>query len=811
MPAVRRRGRLAVALAVAVLIGATVSGMPQEATGAACANPVACENLRPGTPQSVWDVTKGEGTTIQGFADPFSVNVGQAIRFKIESPAASYKIDIYRMGYYGGDGARLEASVAPNISVSQNQPACDTNATTGLIDCSNWGVSASWTVPATAVSGVYFARIYRTDGTTDANQIPFVVRNDASHSAILFKTSDETWQAYNTWGGNSLYSGTAAQTANSPQAAGRAVAVSYDRPFSTRFDTPFGEDYFFYGEFPMVEFLEESGYNVSYTDQGTIASPQGASLIEQHKVFMSVGHDEYWSGPEGANVTAARNKGVNLAFVSGNEVYWKTRWAADAAGMPDRTLVTYKESLDSAQTDPAGPKTWTGQWDDPRFSPPGDGGRPENALTGQLWTVNVGTYAIQVPARYARLRFWRNTSVAHLSAGQTATLAPETLGYEWDEDLDNGSRPAGLIDMSSTTKTPPQVMKDYQQDLGPLSATHHLTLYRAASGALVFGAGTVQWAWGLESGHDGDSKNPPSRAMQQATVNVLADMHAQPTTLMAGLVRATASADTTRPVSAIKSPAPGAHLKDGARVTVSGTATDRGGVVAGVEVSTNGGGAWHPATTMSAAGKSVTWSYTWIAHGSPTAIIETRATDDSGNIEKPSDARKVTIGCPCSIWGPNVAPAKADSGDGTSVEVGVKFTSGIAGTIKGIRFYKAATNTGTHIGSLWTASGQLLASATFTNETASGWQQVNFAHPVRISPNTTYIASYYAPNGHYSETDQYFDPPIRGGATLNSPPLHAVRSTHATSNGMYIYTKSVAFPSLTFNGANYWVDVLFTP
>jgi len=327
----------------------------------------------------------------------------------------------------------------------------------------------------------------------------------------------------------------------------------------------------------------------------------------------------------------------------------------------------------------------------------------------------------------------------------------------------------------------------------------------------VFGAGTVQWAWGLSSQHDGDSKNPPSRAMQQATVNVLADMHAQPTTLMAGLVRATASTDTTRPVSAIKSPAPGAHLKDGARVTVSGTATDRGGVVAGVEVSTNGGGAWHPATTMSAAGKSVTWSYTWIAHGSPTAIIETRATDDSGNIEKPSDARKVTIGCPCSIWGPNVAPAKADSGDGTSVEVGVKFTSGIAGTIKGIRFYKAATNTGTHIGSLWTASGQLLASATFTNETASGWQQVNFAHPVRISPNTTYIASYYAPNGHYSETDQYFDPPIRGGATLNSPPLHAVRSTHATSNGMYIYTKSVAFPSLTFNGANYWVDVLFTP
>ena len=214
---------------------------------------------------------------------------------------------------------------------------------------------------------------------------------------------------------------------------------------------------------------------------------------------------------------------------------------------------------------------------------------------------------------------------------------------------------------------------------------------------------------------------------------------------------------------------------------------------------------------MSAASRTVTWSYTWIAHGSPTATIETRATDDSGNIGKPLGADKVKIGCPCSIWGPNVAPATPDSGDGASVEVGFKFTSDVSGTINGIRFYKASTNTGTHIGSLWTVSGQLLASATSTHETASGWQQVNFARPVRISPHTTYIASYFAPNGHYSETDQYFDPPIRGGATLNAPPLHAVRNIHATSNGAYAYTESAAFPNLSYNGANYWVDVSFTP
>ena len=113
------------------------------------------------------------------------------------------------MGYYGGDGARKITSLTPNISVSQNQPACNTNTVTGLVDCGNWGVSATWNVPSTAVSGVYFARIYRTDGTSGANQIPFVVTDNSSHSDVLFMTSDETWQAYNDWGGYSVYTGNA--------------------------------------------------------------------------------------------------------------------------------------------------------------------------------------------------------------------------------------------------------------------------------------------------------------------------------------------------------------------------------------------------------------------------------------------------------------------------------------------------------------------------------------------------------------------------------------------------------------------------
>ena len=125
------------------------------------------------------------------------------------------------------------------------------------------------------------------------------------------------------------------------------------------------------------------------------------------------------------------------------------------------------------------------------------------------------------------MRFWRNTSVANLAPGQTATLTSGTLGYEWDEDLDNGSRPAGLFDMSTTTYNGAPVLQDYGSTYASGTATHHLTLYRAPSGALVFGAGTVQWSWGLDGNHDGGTTTPDVR-MQQATVNLLADMGVQP-------------------------------------------------------------------------------------------------------------------------------------------------------------------------------------------------------------------------------------------------------------------------------------------
>ena len=162
------------------------------------------------------------------------------------------------------------------------------------------------------------ARLVRTD-TGGASHIIFVVRDDSGGSDLLFQTSDTTWQAYNNYGGNSLYAG-------SP--AGRAYKVSYNRPFISR-ETVDGpqESSVFNAEYPMVRWLEANGYNVSYTT-GVDTDRRGAELLE-HKVFLSVGHDEYWSGAQRANVEAARNAGVHLAFFSGNEVFWKTRWEND--------------------------------------------------------------------------------------------------------------------------------------------------------------------------------------------------------------------------------------------------------------------------------------------------------------------------------------------------------------------------------------------------------------------------------------------------------------------------------------------------
>ncbi|MFD2077536.1 DUF4082 domain-containing protein [Actinopolymorpha cephalotaxi] len=183
------------------------------------------------------------------------------------------------------------------------------------------------------------------------------------------------------------------------------------------------------------------------------------------------------------------------------------------------------------------------------------------------------------------------------------------------------------------------------------------------------------------------------------------------------------------------------------------------------------------------------------------------AADGSGNVMDPVTWTFTTAAiastCPCTVWPNTAIPVTEATADDSAVEVGVKFRSSEKGFVTGIRFYKGAGNTGTHVGSLWSSSGTKLASVTFSGETATGWQQATFASPVPVTAATTYVASYYAPVGRYANSGSYF-----ANTATTRGPLTALRSGTDGLNGVYKYGAS-GFPSNAFQATNYWVDVVF--
>ena len=232
--------RLAAALAFGVLIGVPAPAIAEEDECAIGGQPDRVRERAAGRlRRSDWQVEGVGDPTIQGYA---TVDERQRRRDRVTSrsrrPSTTYHIDILRLGYYGGDGAGMVASNIQPTRDTAADPAGmpDALLSTGLIDCGNWGVSASWTVPSTAVSGVYIAHLVATTTTGGDSQIPFVVRNDASHSEILLQTSDATWEAYNDYGGNSLYTCTVDCPPGEPEGYKAAYAVSYNRPFDGSFD-----------------------------------------------------------------------------------------------------------------------------------------------------------------------------------------------------------------------------------------------------------------------------------------------------------------------------------------------------------------------------------------------------------------------------------------------------------------------------------------------------------------------------------------------------------------------------------------------
>jgi hypothetical protein len=208
------------------------------------------ENQKPGTPQSAWQIPPAaDSQLIQGFTTSISTNVGGTVNFKINNQTgnANYSINIYRLGYYGGDGATLVTTLQHQATSAVIQPAPLTDPSTGMVDAGEWSVTDSWTVPTTPTSSVYIANVI--DGS-QVFQIPFVIRNDSSTSNIVFQTADETWQAYNLWGSN-LYAGIA------PGISGSAYAVGYNRPITTRDGNGTSNDMLFGAEYSVIYWLEE--------------------------------------------------------------------------------------------------------------------------------------------------------------------------------------------------------------------------------------------------------------------------------------------------------------------------------------------------------------------------------------------------------------------------------------------------------------------------------------------------------------------------------------------------------------------------
>lgn len=199
-------------------------------------------------------------------------------------------------------------------------------------------------------------------------------------------------------------------------------------------------------------------------------------------------------------------------------------------------------------------------------------------------------------------------------------------------------------------------------------------------------------------------------------------------------------------------------------------------------------------------------SYTFGSAGAKT--LYAWAKDAAGNVSAGKIATmtitaSVSVGS--TLWSATAVPEKADSGTDDPVELGVKFITQTSGYITGIRFYKSADNLGIHTGSLWSDSGELLATATFNNETPSGWQEVQFSKPVLIVPLRVYLASYHTETGHYSCDKNYF-----AGKGYYNPPLYALTDTSYSSNGVYAYGSS-SFPNKGWRSSNYWVDVVFQP
>jgi hypothetical protein len=443
---------------------------------------------------------------IEGYASLTSVNRGGQINLFVNTSDPSYTIDVYRMGWYKGLGARKVAGPIQRTGVSQATPALDMD--TGFLECA-WVSPYTLSVPNNPAdptdwaSGVYLAKLTASGGKQ--SYIIFVVRDDARASDFLYQSSFTTYQAYNSWGGKSLYDAPLSTPEKvTDTGSPRASKVSFNRPYAPNLFKPEAASGAGAGEFltnahqqepvlpagweyNVVRFLEREGYDVTYaTDLDTHASP---NLVGPHKALLSVGHDEYWSWQMRAHVEAARDAGRHLAFLGSNAVFWQIRLEpSGVTGQADRTMVCYKNYPSDPQdpetcpnrtcdpyandADPTNNHLITVQWRDALV------GRSEEALIGVRYKFNpVDTDLVIKNGSHWACR----------GACATGDTLHRLLGVEADE----------LAPLSPVA--PSGVIAESPYNAGALGTLlSHMTSYDAASGATVFATGTMVWGWGLD-------------------------------------------------------------------------------------------------------------------------------------------------------------------------------------------------------------------------------------------------------------------------------------------------------------------------
>jgi hypothetical protein len=449
-------------------------------------NPIQLENAKPGT--TAWQLSNGATNhQIEGYASAATVIRGGSISLFTNTADTTYAIDIFRMGWYGGLGGRR---MLPTIQLSGTaQTACPVvDTTTSLLEC-NWinpyvlNVPYDPNDPTNWASGVYIVKL---TGLTSGYQsrIIFVVRDDSSTSAYVFQSSVNTYQAYNAWGGKSLYPYNSSGTP--------ATKVSFNRPY----DDGRGAGQFFSYEINMLRFLEREGYDVTYiTDVDLHENP---SVLSNHQAALAVGHSEYWSYPMRTSFQNARDAGKGLGFFSSNNVYWQARYEPSMVnGFPDRTLVCYKGYTKDPvylAGDPSQYYLVTVRWRDFPVN------LPENTLVGLMYQNDGVTGDIVVTGA--------SNPLFNTTGLQNGTHLTGLLGKEADH-LYAGA-PAGI-----------QLLAHSPYTIGTTTYFADMSVYAAASGANVFDAGTFKLPWGLDSYGSNAPVNP---GVQQLVRNVLANL-----------------------------------------------------------------------------------------------------------------------------------------------------------------------------------------------------------------------------------------------------------------------------------------------